>query len=275
MEKPLPITGYRSRAINAAVDYAEAVGPVAGPGIRVSDGVGGRIVSLDTRGSAPRAEPWQVRAVPLPGSTDPSIAQWKLRVYLGLCTYNGVNLTALATTGTDAASGLAYVDIPSDESAATSCYIVCAVVNSATSTPSFYVRREASPVGTASSPWRAVAHVDWPASSAPSVTQLDLGVVDISNQGGGVEPGPTPDSVAKYLRGYGAVANQETWNYGDTDSSGKLLYPIFASYRLYWDAENGVLYGYSRTKRYNAVGMLVGVGAEVEDVIFTAVEELP
>lgn len=64
MERPRDITGFRSRAINAAYAWTDANRPIAGEGVAVSDAAGGRVVSLAPGARLPRPRPWDAVAVP-------------------------------------------------------------------------------------------------------------------------------------------------------------------------------------------------------------------
>jgi hypothetical protein len=168
---PPPISGYRSRAINAAVDFAAALRPVAGPGVRVADGPGGKTISVDPRGLADVPRPWTVRAVPLVGAA-PSQVDWEIRVYGGLVVADGAALSPPTPDGTDAATGLPWYDAP--EAVSGSPYLC--VANDGEG--SWSLSWEASPAGP---DYRAIARL-LAAGPPPRLAQLDLGVVDL---GGG------------------------------------------------------------------------------------------
>lgn len=94
MEKPPPISGYRSRAINAVADFAAALRPLAGPGVRVTDGPGGKIISLDAAAPGETPRPWAVRSSVVPGATDPATVESVIRLWLGpVCDGDGNQLS--------------------------------------------------------------------------------------------------------------------------------------------------------------------------------------
>ena len=64
MDRPRDISGFRSRAINAAYAWTDANRPIGGPGVNVSDAAGGRVVSMSPEGRIPRPRPWDAVAVP-------------------------------------------------------------------------------------------------------------------------------------------------------------------------------------------------------------------
>ena len=171
--KPAPISGYRSRAINAVADFAAALRPVAGPGVRVTDGPGGKIISVDPRGLPARPLPWTVRVVPVCRDGDsPSHVEWALRVYGGVAESMGVVLTpAEDPAGTDEATGLDYWDVAAEEAHR---WIVVAVGEDNT----WVLRGADEPASSGDEVWRAIARVDW-SGAIPRVVQVDVGVVDI------------------------------------------------------------------------------------------------
>ena len=266
---PAPISGYRSRAINAAVDYTTATRPLAGNGVNITDGVGGKTISVAPRGLAQRAAPWQVRAYPEPIST--SAVEWKVRVYGGLAILYGAELTAPTEDGTDEATGLKWYEAPA--------YVqsrpwLC-VQNDGEG--SWLLAWKAGPIDlTKDAEYRAIAYMvdDGP---PPKLMQIDVGVVDIS--GGGFGPDtPTEDYIIIDLAGNGAYANEDTWNWGDVDEeTGKMTAPRYCPHRLFWDESESThrLLEFSRTSTYNHSGGLIAVSAEVMSEVFTAVSEMP
>ena len=92
-------------------------------------------------------------------------------------------------------------------------------------------------------------------------------------------PGEVDEAVEVVLDGYGAVADQTTWEFGDTDqTTGKPTYPTVRSPRLYWDGTNHRLLCFRRSMTYNKSGCLVAVSAESavnDSIVFTAVPEMP
>lgn len=109
--KPAPISGYRSRAINAVADFAAALRPVAGPGVRVTDGPGGKIIGIDADapGEAPR--PWGVRSSVIPGATDPATVESVIRLWLGpVCDGDGNVLPLVIDAPVDPAVSRADYD---------------------------------------------------------------------------------------------------------------------------------------------------------------------
>lgn len=92
--KPAPISGYRSRAINAVADFAAALRPLAGPGVRVTDGPGGKIIGIDADAPGETPRPWAVRSSVVPGATDPATVQSVIRLWLGpVCDGDGNQLS--------------------------------------------------------------------------------------------------------------------------------------------------------------------------------------
>lgn len=174
---PPPISGYRSRAINAAVDFAAALRPVAGPGTRVADGPGGKIISVDPRGLPRRPLPWSLRVVPVVG-TAPSQVEWNVAVYAGIALAHGASLSPSATAdGLDPATGLEYYYAPIRPSGTATWLSVRDDGGGSwelvwTDTPSS---------GSRGARWRAIAEMidDGP---PPVLKQLEAGVIDL---GGG------------------------------------------------------------------------------------------
>lgn len=266
---PPPITGYRSRAINAAVDFAAALRPVAGPGIRVADGPGGKTISVAPRGLADVPRPWTVRVVPLVGAA-PSQVEWRVRVWAGLVVLGGAQLTPPTADGTDEATGLDWYEAP--EQTAGSQWL-CVAHDGEGGWALAWKSSPASAV--AGGEFRAIARL---ASSGPPprLTQIDLGVVDLGG-GGGVEPG-SPGSSGKLvvLSGSDYNADPTTWNYGDIDEdTGLPTYPRFTQYRLYWHEPLHTLYQFTRNATYNTAGLLISVSGETRSVVFEAVPEMP
>ncbi len=99
--------------------------------------------------------------------------------------------------------------------------------------------------------------------------------------GVGAAPGPdaSGSSVAKYLGGTGYTAAEDTWTYGDIDSTtGLPTYPVFNPTRLYWWEAQHKLLCFRRTMTFNSQGLLVEVSAETLDPtpsVFTTVAEMP
>ena len=85
------------------------------------------------------------------------------------------------------------------------------------------------------------------------------------------------EAVEVVLDGYGAVADQTTWEFGDTDqATGKPTYPTVRSPRLYWDQPNHRLLCFRRSKTYNTSGCLIAVSAEsavADSIVFTTEPE--
>lgn len=266
---PPPISGYRSRAINAAVDFAAALRPVAGPGVRVADGPGGKTISVDSRGLADAPRPWTVRVVPLSGAA-PSQVEWRVRVWAGLAVLGGEALSAPEPGGTDAATGLAWHDAP--DLASGSPWLCVAHDGEG----GWALAWKPSPVSAVSGgEWRAIARSAGNVTP-PRLTQLDLGVVDLG--GGGGAPGYDPAGQAKLLvlSGDGYVADASAWAYGDVDEeTGLPTYPRVMSPRLVWREADHTLYLFRRNCTYNTSGMLVSVSAEVREAVFQAVPEMP
>ena len=176
---PPPISGYRSRAINDAVAYASALRPVAGPGIRVADGPGGKTISVDPRGLPRRPLPWSVRVVPVVG-TAPSQVEWSVAVYAGIALAHGASLSPSATAdGLDPATGLEYYYAPIRTSGTATWLSVRDDGGGNwelvwTDTPSGGYR---------GAKWRAIAEMidDGP---PPVLKQLEAGVIDLGGDGG-------------------------------------------------------------------------------------------
>lgn len=266
---PAPISGYRSRAINAAVDYTTAMRPLAGDGVKITDGVGGKTISVEPRGLAQRAYPWQVRAYPEAASS--SAVEWKVRVYGGLAIVNGAELSAPTEDGTDEATGLKWYEAPALEQGSPWLCV------QSDGNGSWFLSWQTSAVDlTEGAEYRAIAYLD-DDGPPPRLIQFDVGVVDIGGGGGGYGPDtPSSDYVEVVLSGAYATADSATWDYGDTDpQTGKLTAPRFCPYRLYYDDNNHQLLQFQRTAKYNHYGALVSVSAEVRSVVFTAVEEMP
>jgi len=265
---PAPISGYRSRAINAAVDYTTAVRPIAGGGIKITDGPGGKTISAEPSGLAQRAYPWQVRAYPEAASS--SAVEWSVRVYAGLATLNGDALSPpTRRDGVDEATGLSWFKADSTSSRTP---FLCVQNNG---DGGWLLAWKADASGTRpGQEYRAIASLN-KEGPPPRITQLDVGVIDLG--GGGFGPDtPTTDYVEVVLSGAYATADTATWDYGDTDpQTGKLTAPKFCPYRLYYDDVNHQLLQFQRTVKHNHNGALVSVSAEVRSVVFTAVEEMP
>ena len=177
---PAPISGFRSRAINAAVDYTTATRPLAGNGIRVTDGAGGKTISIDNRDPAPRAYPWQVRAWPdvdTTGSTP--MVQWKVRVYGGLAVLYGVKLSAPTADGTDGVTGLNWFEAPETvEGASWLCV-------QSDGDGGWQLSWQAAAIDlTAGAEYRAIAYLVG-SGPPPRLMQIECGVVDIGGGGGG------------------------------------------------------------------------------------------
>lgn len=276
MDKPAPISGYRSRAINAVADFAAAVRPVAGPGILIADGPGGKVVSADGAGrrATPLPLPWTVRAVPVPGATDPAAVEWRVRVWAGPATLDGQALSPPTPGGADNATGLPWHDAPA---AVSGSPYLCVCNAGSGSWALGWKGAESDPAPGAE--YRAIARL-LAAGPPPRLAQLDLGVVDLGEGGsGGAGFGPDDppgDYVVVQLGGSGATASQDTWNFGDTDpATGKPTAPQFRPFRLYWDDTGHQLLAFSRVSEYNHCGALVSVAAEVAETVFTAVAEMP
>lgn len=266
---PAPISGYRSRAINAAVAYTTATRPLAGDGVTIADGVGGKTISVEPRGFAQRAAPWQVRAYPEP--TSGTAVDWKVRVYGGLAIVNGGELAAPSEDGTDEATGLKWYEAPSFESDAPWLCV------QSDGNGSWFLSWKSSAVDlTDGEEYRAIAYLD-DDGPPPRLIQFDVGVVDLGGGGGGFGPDtPSTDYVEVVLSGAYATADTATWDYGDTDpQTGKLTAPRFCPYRLYYDDTNHQMLQFQRTCKYNHNGALISVSAEVRTVVFTADAEMP
>ena len=194
---PPPISGYRSRAINAAVDFAAALRPVAGPGVRVADGPGGKTISVDPRGLADVPRPWTVRVVPVVGAA-PSQVDWEIRVYGGLVVADGAALSPPTPDGTDAATGLPWYEAP--EAVSGSPYLC--VANDGEG--SWSLSWEASPAGP---DYRTIARL-LAAGPPPRLAQLDLGVVDLGSGAGhwGVFEDPDDPATGQWETGPGDEA---------------------------------------------------------------------
>ena len=182
---PAPISGYRSRAINAAVAYTTATRPLAGDSVTIADGVGGKIISVAPHGLAQRAAPWQVRAYPEPIST--SAVEWKVRVYGGLATVNGAELLAPSEDGTDEATGLKWYEAPAFVSGSPWLCV------QSDGNGSWFLSWQTSAVDlTEGEEYRAIAYL-YDDGPPPRLIQYDIGVVDI---GGGVGAFPLPFDLA-------------------------------------------------------------------------------
>ncbi len=169
---PAPISGYRSRAINAAVDYATATRPVAGDGINIADGPGGKIVSADPRNYARRPIPWQVRVYPEPHSSASVV--WKIRVYGGIATLYGEQLSAPLNTGIDEATGLMWYEAPTPTDQDGPWLCVQHAGNG-----SWLLSWQQSAIDIAEgSEYRAIAYIS-EVGPPPRMRQLELGVVDL------------------------------------------------------------------------------------------------
>ena len=91
-----------------------------------------------------------------------------------------------------------------------------------------------------------------------------------------VRPGPGGDEVAKVLGGTDSNAAADSWEYGDTDATtGKPTYPVFNPSRVYWHESAHTLHSFRRTVTHNASGLLVRGSAEVREIVFTTVSEMP
>ena len=176
---PPPITGYRSRAINAAVNYTTASRPLAGAGVSISDGVGGKTISVDLAAQAGRALPWQVRAYPKRDNGSATAVEWKARVFAGAAMIGGVQLSAPSGEGgTDAATGLKWYEAPAFSSGNPWLCV-------ARSGSSWYLAWSSTAIGvTSGEEFRAIAHLE-ATTPTPKLTQVDLGVVDLGLGGGG------------------------------------------------------------------------------------------
>jgi hypothetical protein len=182
---PAPISGYRSRAINAAVDYTTAVRPIAGDGVTIADGVCGKTISVEPRGFAQRAAPWQVRAYPEP--TSGTAVDWKVRVYGGLAIVNGGELAAPSEDGTDEATGLKWYEAPAfSQNAPWLCVEHDRYGNW------FLSWHDIAVDLTEGEEYRAIAYLD-DDGPPPRLIQFDVGVVDL---GGGTEAAPLPFDLA-------------------------------------------------------------------------------
>jgi hypothetical protein len=178
---PPPISGYRSRAINAAVAYASALRPVAGPGIRVADGPGGKTISVDPRSLPDAPRPWTVRAVPLVGAA-PSQVEWRVRVWAGLVVADGAPVEGPEPGGVDEATGLEWHDAPEGGGgeAPWLCVEVADSDSAADAASGSNAWRLAWRSEAAGETWRAIAHLDDP-GPPPRLAQLDVGVVDLGD----------------------------------------------------------------------------------------------
>ena len=265
---PAPISGYRSRAINAAVDFAAALRPLAGAGVSIADGPGGKTISLASRGFAGPAYPWQARAYPEAASG--TAVEWGVRVYGGLATLNGDTLSPPSRReGVDEATGLSWY-----KATAPSILLpyLCVQHDGA---GGWTLEWKADAAGTRyGQEYRAIAYLS-DEGPPPRLTQYDVGVVDLG--GGGFGPDtPSTDYVEVVLSGSYATADPATWNYGDPDPvTGKLTAPRFCPYRLFYDETNHQLLQFQRTAKYNHNGALISVSAEVRSVVFTADPEMP
>lgn len=172
---PPPISGYRSRAINAAVAYASALRPVAGPGIRVADGPGGKTISVDPRGLASRPLPWTVRVVPVVAAA-PSHVEWKVAVYAGLVLAHGARLSPpVIPDGIDQPTGLEYYYAPY-RSLSTESWL--SVIDDGVGNWEL-IWRDAPTGEHNGARWRAIAEMidDTP----PVMRQLEVGVIDLDD----------------------------------------------------------------------------------------------
>ena len=175
---PPPISGYRSRAINPAVDFAAAMRPVAGPGARVADGPGGKIISVDPRVLARRALPWSVRVVPVAAAA-PSHVEWRVAVYAGLVLAHGAILSPpVVPDGVDPETGLAYYYAPA-RSSSTESWL--SVLDDGAGNWEL-IWRDAPTGGSYGARWRAIAEMI--ADTPPVMRQLECGVIVLDGDGG-------------------------------------------------------------------------------------------
>jgi len=174
---PPPITGYRSRAINAVADFAARLRPLAGPGVTVADGPGGKTISVDPRGLARRPLPWSLRVLPVTGDS-PSQVEWKIAVYAGLVFADGARLNSPGgADGIDPATMLEYYYAP--DRPETAAWLSVRDDGGGnwelvwTDTPSGGYR---------GARWRAIAEIndDGP---PPMLCQLEAGVIDLGGDG--------------------------------------------------------------------------------------------
>lgn len=87
-------------------------------------------------------------------------------------------------------------------------------------------------------------------------------------------PGDSQSTAVIVLTGYGPTANQSSWQYGDTNSQGKLLRPVVHPYRLWWSASDHQLLYFERELYYTENGLLWRVTAEsAPQAVFTTVPE--
>lgn len=188
---PPPISGYRSRAINAAVDFAAALRPVAGPGVRVADGPGGKTISVDPRGLTDVPRPWTVRAVPLVGAA-PSQVEWRVRVWAGLVVADGVAVEGPDPGGADEATGLEWHDAP--DGGGDEAPWLCIEIADSDSASGSRAWRLAWRSEAAGETWRAIARLD-AAGPPPRLAQIDVGVVDLGGDHfGGAENAETAEN---------------------------------------------------------------------------------
>ena len=252
---PAPIQGFRSRAINAAVDYTTAVRPLAGAGIMITDGAGGKTISVQGMALADRAVPWLVQVYPKSVNGSATAVAWKVRVYAGLAVLNGARLSPPTPAGTDATTGLQWFEAP--DNLGLSYPWLCVVGG----TSGWSLAWKANAISTApGTEYRAIAHLE---SAGPPVriSQVELGVVDLGGDDGGGGGGGT--EVAKILGGSDYTANTDTWEYGDL-IDGSPCYPVFKPFRIYWDSQSSTLYWFYRTLTFNAHGQLQSVSEETQ-----------